>query len=631
MNVLLVGNPNVGKSALFNQMTGLAVRTSNYAGTTVTFTEGKWRIPVTCGGDCAACGGCFRAGKDVPRGETEVVTLIDVPGTYSLQPNADSERVAVDALSRGDVILNIVDATNLERNLALTVDLMRLQKPMMLVLNMWDEAVHKGVEIDVKTLGDALGLPVTATNGRSGEGVAQLGRRLSEACPPRVRPPDEADTWAFIGDIVSRAQSLRHRHHTFAETLEDVSIHPVWGLPLAVLALAVVFELVIAAGGGLVTLMRGLFDTAWAPLMMRLYDALGAPWLRGLLVGSLTGGALDMETAMGILTTGIYIPLGLVLPYLVIFYALLGFLEDWGYLPRLAVLLDRFFHRVGLHGYSVIPMMLATGCNIPGVLALRNMETRREKFITAAIMCTAIPCMAQTAVIFAVVGSLGASFLWLLLGSLVFTGVTLGLLLNGLVRGGAQPLITEIPPYRLPALKMQIKKLATRMSGFFREAVPLMMGGILLVQVLSMTGALNVLFRVMEPLTGLWGLPRETASAMLVGLIRKDAGVAMLEPLTLTAAQTVTAALVLILYFPCVATYTVLARELGGRDLLRVTCVMLAATLVAGTLMRFALAAMAPLAVLLAEAAMLAAFTLAASALRRRRQTRGGAGWEEFE
>ena len=256
------------------------------------------------------------------------------------------------------------------------------------------------------------------------------------------------------------------------------------------------FQIVISLGNLLVDLMTMLFEWAWVPIIMKLHGAIAhISWLDRIFVGNLIEGTIDLEGSMGVLSTGIFVPIGLVMPYLLLFYLILGFLEDWGYLPRMAVLFDRFFHRIGLHGYSVIPMMLATGCNIPGVLALRNLETRRERFITAAIMSTAIPCMAQSAIIFRETGKFGSVYLWLTLTSLLTVAVVLGVLLNAYSKGNTPTLIAEMPSYRVPGTKMQLKKLAGRLSGFFKEAVPLMMLGILLVQVLLLTGVLDVLFK----------------------------------------------------------------------------------------------------------------------------------------
>ena len=610
MKVLLIGNPNVGKSALFYRLTGVAVHTSNYAGTTVTFTEGKWKLPpISCAHDCTQCPGCMRLAKDTGTVEERIADIVDVPGTYSLEPDAQSERIAVDMIDTADVLINIIDSTNLERNLSLTLDLIKYKKPMIAVLNMWDEAHHMGIEINIKKLESELGIPVVTTNARTGEGVLDLAMRLDDAAIPGIFIKDEAERWETIGRIVNNTQSLTHRHHTFRERLEDLSMHPIFGLPIALAVLVGMFELVITLGNLIVDILSKFFQWAWVPLMMRLYDSTHQMrWLAKIFVGDLINGQIDLESSMGVLTTGLFVPLGLVLPYLLLFYLILGFLEDWGYLPRMAVLFDRFFHRIGLHGYSVIPIMLATGCNIPGVLALRNLETRRERFITAAIMCTAIPCMAQSAIIFRETGKFGGVYLWLTLISLLTVAVVLGVILNAYSKGSTPSLLAEMPSYRIPSVKMQFKKLWNRLRGFFKEAVPLMMLGILLVQILFLTGVLDILFKIASPLiTGLWGLPKETVSAMLVGIIRKDAAVALLVPLKLTGPQTITAIVTLVLYFPCVATYTVLARELGLKDLLKVTGIMLASTLIMGIFLNLLGAAMPPIAIIGIELIIMAA------------------------
>jgi ferrous iron transport protein B len=623
LKVLLIGNPNVGKSALFYRLTGVAVHTSNYAGTTVTFTEGKWKLPpISCAHDCAQCPGCMRLAKDTGIVEERIADIVDVPGTYSLEPDAQSERIAVDMIDTADVLINIIDSTNLERNLSLTLDLITYKKPMIAVLNMWDEAHHMGIEINVKKLESELGIPVVTTNARTGEGVLDLAMRLDEAAVPKLHIKDETARWETIGKIVKNTQSLTHRHHTFRERLEDLSMHPVFGLPIALAVLVGMFEIVITLGNLIVDLLAKFFQWAWVPLMMRLYDSTHQMrWIAKIFVGDLIDGQIDLEASMGVLTTGLFVPLGLVLPYLLLFYLILGFLEDWGYLPRMAVLFDRFFHRIGLHGYSVIPIMLATGCNIPGVLALRNLETRRERFITAAIMCTAIPCMAQSAIIFRETGKFGSVYLWLTLISLLTVAVVLGVILNAYSKGSTPSLLAEMPSYRIPSVKMQFKKLWNRLRGFFKEAVPLMMLGILLVQILFLTGVLDILFKIAAPVvTGLWGLPKETVSAMLVGIIRKDAAVALLVPLKLTGPQTITAIVTLVLYFPCVATYTVLARELGLKDLLKVTGIMLASTLIMGILLNLAGAAMPPIAIIGIELLVMAAAVIILNKVSSRRE-----------
>jgi ferrous iron transport protein B len=589
--VLLIGNPNVGKSAIFSQLTGVSVTTSNYPGTTVSYTRGAMSYrpceTVVCGGDCRHCASA--------RGDWERAEVIDVPGTYRLDPQAQAEQIAVDMIREGDILVNVVDATNLERNLNLTLQLLEFGKPTVVALNMWDEARHKGVDIDVAGLSERLGVPVIPTSGISGEGLAELRGSMMHAPEARVEHLSDDKRWERIGRIVTDVQNLSHRHHTVLERIQDLMIHPVTGVPFALLSLALIFYVIIQAGEFLVGWMNQLFALAYTPLIHLISGWLGGGgFFHDILLGQLSN-PIDYEAAMGVLTTGVYVALGLVLPYVLVFYLIMGFLEDLGYLPRVAILFDRLFHMVGLHGYSILPMLLASGCNVPGVLAIRNLESRRERFITAVITCTTIPCMAQTAIILRAVGARGTIYVLILFSALILVWISLGLLMGASVKGSTPTLLIEVPPYRLPSLKTQVKKLWMRLRAFFKEAIPYMLGGILFINLLNVTGVIHWLGRLVQPLvTGVWGLPGESVAALILGVIRKDAAVALLEPLMLTNSQMVTATLVLILYFPCAATFAVLAKELGVRDLIKAFAIMAATTLVAGAVVRVIMGAFAP-------------------------------------
>lgn len=560
MNILLIGNPNVGKSAIFSHLTGISVTTSNYPGTTVHYTKGYMSY----------------------EGRRSVV--IDIPGTYQLNSGVESEKVAVEMIRSGDVLVNVIDATNLERNLNLTLQLMELGKPMILVLNMWDDAKHKGIRIDLKKLEEYLKIPVIPTNGLTGEGLKPLQAKVLKAKAvnfPKLLPERR---WEMIGRIVSEVQNLSHRHHTFLETLQDLAIHPWFGPPIAVLVLFIIFKFIISAGELVTNFTTGFFQVFYAPLLIRLSGLLGGTGMvHGILLGEISAGGIDFEGSMGVLTTGVFVALGIVLPYIILFYAFFGFLEDLGYLPRVAVILDRLLHKIGLHGYSVIPMLLACGCNVPGVLAVRNLETRRERFITAVLTCVTIPCMAQTALIIKAVGDQGNSYLTLTFLTLFSVWTVLGLVLKRLVGGNTPTLLMEIPPYRIPDFTIQMKKLTMRVSCFLKEAIPYVLGGIFFVNLLHTTGVIAWVGKLFSPIIkGVFGLPEETVAALIIGTLRKDAAVALLDPIGLTGFQMVVAVLVLTLYFPCIATFTVLLKELGIRDTVKAVTIMFVTTLVVG-------------------------------------------------
>jgi len=252
---------------------------------------------------------------------------------------------------------------------------------------------------------------------------------------------------------------------------------------------------------------------------------------------------------------------------------------------------DRLLLRIVVHGYSVIPMLLGCGCNVPGVLAVRNLESRRERFITAVIIATTIPCTAQTAMMIRAVGGRAPGYILLVLVSLAAVWIVLGRLLALTVDGRTPTLLLEMPPYRLPEPRLWVKKTFLRTRCFLTEAVPYFLGGVALVNLLEVAGVIRFLGHLSAPVVGgLLGLPDTAVAAMIVGVIRKDAAMAMLAPLGLNNAQTVVATLVLVLYFPCVATFAVFLRELGPLDLAKAVGIMAVTALFAGGVLRLLLA-----------------------------------------
>jgi len=575
MRILLVGNPNVGKSALFSRLTGTHIIASNYPGTTVGFTKGYLKL-----------------------GE-ERAELIDVPGNYTLEPSSKAEEVAVEMLKEGDLVINVVDATNLERNLNLTLQLLERQTPVIVALNMWDDTRHRGINIDAAKLEELLGVPVVPTVGVTGQGVRELVRRLPEAkVPENVRTyPNSDERWARVGDIVSQAQSLSHRHHRWYENLEDASSHRVGGIVIALLVLFATFWFVRFVGEGIINHVAGpLFEWLWTPLLAKLSLALGAGgFWHNVLIGNLIGGEIDYFQSFGLLSTGLYIPLAAVLPYIFSFYLALGIMEDVGYLPRLAVLMDTIMHRLGLHGYAIIPTILGFGCNVPAVMATRILESRKQRFIAATLISIGVPCAALQAMIIGLLGRQGVGYQWvgyvaMVYGSLFISWVIIGLILNRAVKGFNPELLVEIPPYRLPPWRVIGEKLWLRVSGFIKEALPIVLGTVLVVNILYTLGVFNAIADITAPvLTGLWGLPKETITALVVGFLRKDVAMGMLAPLALTAKQLVISSTVLAMFFPCVATFVILARELGARDVLKAVGIMIAAALIMGSLQNLVL------------------------------------------
>ncbi|MCR4403153.1 MAG: hypothetical protein NUW12_10350 [Firmicutes bacterium] len=313
----------------------------------------------------------------------------------------------------------------------------------------------------------------------------------------------------------------------------------------------------------------------------------------------------------------------MVLPYVLAFYVALSILEDVGYLPRLAVLLDSLMHVLGMHGYAVVPTILGLGCNVPAVLATRVLESRREKFIAATTLSIGVPCMAQSAMIVGLVGRHGGSYLAYIYGTLFVLWLSLGLVLNSALPGQSPPLLIEIPPYRFPYLRGLAKKIWMRVRIFLADAVPYVLLGVIIVNLLHTSGLMEASTRLLAPvLSGLLGLPPEAAVAVLMGFLRKDVAVGMLGTLGMSARQLAVASVVLTAFFPCAATFVVLLRELGTADMARAAAIMVVAALGAGTALNLVLSGAVSAVLVLAAVSVL---VIVAWLLRRRARAEANA------
>ena len=562
--IVLLGNPNVGKSALFSRLTGVRVVVSNYPGTTVEFLEG------------------FMLTNE------ERVRVVDVPGIYSLESSQPAEQVAVKMAQGASAVINVLDATNLERSLYLTMELLETGHPLIVALNIFDDINHRGISLDVTGLEKLLGVPVVATSGLTGLGVKNLRERLAEARPGNLPIRTHEERWKEIGRIVEAVQKLTHRHHTLLEYLEDASVHHGWGMVIAASVLGVSFFGVRSVAEFLTSrVFAPLFTRGYAPLVERVSAMLGGEgFWHNLFVGTRIDGAIDFERSLGVLTTAPYVEFVMVLPYVAAFYLLLSFLEDVGYIPRLALLLDNVMHKLGLHGFAIIPMLLGFGCNVPGILATRILESTRERFIAALIISIGVPCAALQAMIVAMLGKFGGRYILLLYAILFVVWLLLGMIMNRFLKGYSPELLVEIPPYRLPSLRMFSQKVGMRIRGFIIEALPIVFLSVLVINLLQQARLVDAVSRVFAPIVStLFGLPPEAAWALIIGLVRKDIAAGMLLPLDLTVKQLIIAAAVLSMSFPCLATFAVFFKELGGRRLALATLLMLAsALLVGGTL-----------------------------------------------
>ena len=570
MKILLMGNPNVGKSVVFNRFTGANVIASNYSGTTVEFTKGSIKL-----------------------GEKRA-ELIDVPGTYTLEPTCKAEEIAVEMLdehSDGDVIINVVESTNLERSLNLTLQLLKRKIPTVVALNFWDETKHKGISIDEKKLEEILGISCVPICAVTGEGINHLVEKIKEAKPSDYEYEDE-ERWHEIGNIVDKVQNITHRHHTWIERLGDASVKPLTGIPMAVVVMFLAFKVIRFVGEGLIGYVaEPVFEKLWAPVMMKLSSVMGSGgFLHNLVIGQLIDGEIDFGQSFGLLTTGLFVPIGAVLPYVFAFYVVLSFLEDLGFIPRLAVMVDTLMHRLGLHGFAIVPMMIGLGCNVPGALATRVLDTRREKFIAATLLAIGVPCAALQAMVVGLLGKHGVGYIAIVYGTLFFVWVVLGLIISKTVKGTSPEIFLEIPPYRIPYFRSLGKKIWIRIKWFLKEAVPFVLLGVFIVNLLYTFGIIQFVGKITAPVvTHVLGLPQEAVGALIVGFLRKDVAVGMLIPLGLTIKQLVIASVVLAMYFPCVATFTTLIRELGIADMLKSAVIMIISSLIVGGLLNLIL------------------------------------------
>jgi len=568
MKILLMGNPNVGKSVLFSRLTGVHVMTSNYPGTTVHYSRGHMK-----------------------RGNQQH-EIIDVPGTYTLEPTCDAEKVALQMLDSGDLIINVVSALNLERNLYLTLQLLERKLPLIVALNMWDDAAHSGIHIDLKRLRELLGVPVIPTVATTAEGVKELVESLTRAVSPDIPVRSRDERWVAVGGIINQVQRVTHRHHTWREHLADASVRPLSGGFMALTILVATFMGIRFLGESLINhLFDPLFNGLWAPLLNRISGFWGGRgFLHNVLIGKLLEGEVDFVQSFGLLSSGLYVPFAMVLPYIVSFYLVLGLLEDTGYLPRLAVLMDSIMHKLGLHGYAIIPTLLGFGCNVPAVLATRILESKREKFIAVTLISVAVPCAALQAMIFGLVGERGGQYVAIVYGTLLLVWTVLGFVLNKTVKGFSPELLIEIPPYRLPRLGATFQKLWMRTYGFLAEALPVILGAIIAINILYLVGLFEAIADAAAPVvTGLLGLPKEAVTALIIGLLRKDVAVGMLAPLALNTPQLVVGSVVLAMFFPCIATFVVLLKELGPLGTFKSFAVMIFTALTVGWLLNWAL------------------------------------------
>ena len=572
--IVLVGNPNVGKSLVFNHLSGVYVDVSNYPGTTVELIKGSYRN----------------------------YAVYDTPGIYGVSSLNDEERVARDIILEADIIINIVDGTHLERDLFLTQQLIDMGKKVIVVLNFMDEVKKRGIEINLVRLSHFLGVKVIPAIAVKSVGFEELEKAIPEAGEGTQREELHALLHSMLTMVGSQAEALlvlegdpyvaeRHgvpagryqerlyidrrnrvnyivnqvvvdrstRTH-LSEILGRLALRPLTGIPMIFVALYLLYLFV----GKLVA--QDVVDFTEGQIGKALWE----PWVRSL-IGSLANLPSWLETLLigefGVLTMTTTYLIFLLLPLVIGFYVALSLLEDSGYLPRLATLVDRSLNFLGLNGRAVIPLILGFGCVTSATITTRLLGSDREKTIATTILQFAIPCSAQMAVIAALLAGAGFVPMLIYASVILIVLIAIGSILNRLLKGESAPLLIDLPPMRMPRPRNVFRKTSVRTYQFMKEATPWFLVGALAVGVMQISGLLEMWQRALLPLTTGWlQLPPRAATAFVMGIVRRDFGAAGLYSMALSQMQVVVALLTITLFVPCIASLMVMLKERGMKE-----------------------------------------------------------------
>jgi ferrous iron transport protein B len=634
--VILIGNPNVGKSVIFNYLTGKYVTVSNYPGTTVEVSTGTLSIH----------------GKKFE--------VLDTPGVNSLLPMSEDEKVTRDILLKEPktYLIQVMDAKNIRRGLLISLQLLEMGLPFLVLLNMWDEAKSRGIEINIQALSRLLGAPILKTVATRKKGLEKIKENLKDQ-PPSSIPihyPEAIEKGlsritpllpeAFISRrslalmLLSGDESLAEwlHHHLpnnailqiekirqeiqihFADPigylinqarlrkvdellsqvmgegkeapkslslfLGNLSIHPFWGIPILLFILWITYEFVGVFGAQ--TSVKFLEETLFQkwllpPITSLVHLLIPIPFLQEFLIGP-----------YGIITMALTYAIAIVLPIVGCFFLIFGLMEDSGYLPRLAVMTNQVFKKMGLNGKAVLPMVLGLGCDTMATMTTRILDTEKDRTIVTLLLALAVPCSAQLGVILGMFA--GLPFLYLFIWVFIIVGIliSVGYLAARVIPGESSDFILEIPPLRIPLISNVVVKTLARIEWYLKEAVPLFILGTMILFALHKTKILALLEWAATPLiVHFLGLPAKVTEAFIIGFLRRDYGAAGLFILAkggqLNPHQILVSLVTITLFIPCIAQFFMMAKERGLKKALWISAVIIPIAFGVGGMINFLL------------------------------------------
>ncbi|RMF95214.1 MAG: ferrous iron transport protein B [Candidatus Schekmanbacteria bacterium] len=624
-SIILVGNANVGKSVIFGNLTGTYVVVSNYPGTTIDISEGQYSF------------------YDEKEGKKVEVRIIDSPGVNSLIPRSEDERVTRNLILEENPvgIIQVADAKNLKRSLLITTQLAEMGIPIILVLNVFDEAMERGINIDLGKLSSLLGVRVIPSVATQKTGLSEIKKAMNHFQVPTISftynqaieksiseiielLPDglkiskrsialmllagdksllkklkqffpnadwksvveivegtklnfrdpvnfiiSRERYRFVNEIYDQCVSLKKKKEAqFRNFLGDIMIHPLYGLPVLLFVLFLLYEIVGVLGAGVAVdfLESKVFGEFINPRIASFLKYVNTPQiLYEMLMGE-----------YGLISMGLTYAVAIVFPIVGFFFVFFGILEDSGYLPRLTIMSNRLFKKIGLQGRAVLPMVLGLGCDTMATLTTRILETRRERVIATLLLALGVPCSAQLGVIIGMLGGMSLKALLIVVATVIIQLLIVGLLAAKVIPGKSSDFLSEIPPIRIPKIDNIIVKTFHRIVWFMKEAVPLFLLGTFCLFLFEKTGILLMVQEAVKPiLSGLLSLPAETAEAFIVGFLRRDFGAAGLFRLAkegyIDILQTTVSVTVMVLFVPCVAHLFVMIKELGLKVAMAIT------------------------------------------------------------